>query len=61
MNLSHSRIGKGVRLIIYNKLNNKFLADAIKKEKKTELLEEVSFLEEINNYRFCYDPSSGIY
>lgn len=51
------RIGKGIRLIIYNKLNNKFLTDMVKKAKKTELLEDVSFLEEINTTILTVYPS----
>ncbi len=56
-NLSRVRVGKGIRLIIYNKLNNKFLVDLLKKVKKTELLEEVSFLEEINTTILTVYPS----
>ena len=56
-NLNSARIGKGIRLIIYNKLNNKFLTDMVKKAKKTELLEDVSFLEEINTTILTVYPS----
>jgi hypothetical protein len=45
---SLSQIGKGIRLIIYNKLNNKYLIDLLKKENKPELYEEGTFLDEIN-------------
>lgn len=56
-NLSHARLGKGMRLIIYNKLNNKFLTDLLKKEKETELLEDASFLEDINTTVLAVYPS----
>lgn len=56
-NLSRARLGKGMRLIIYNRLNNKFLTDLLKKEKETELLEEASFLEEINTTILTVYPS----
>lgn len=56
-NLSRARLGKGMRLIIYNKLNNKFLTDLLKKEKETELLEEASFLEDINTTILAVYPS----
>ncbi len=57
INLNKAHIGKGIRLIIYNKLNNKFLTDIVKKVKKTELLEDVSFLEEINTTILTVYPS----
>lgn len=47
-NMNRAKIGKGIRLVIYNKLNNKFITDLFKKVRKTELLEEYTFLEEIN-------------
>ena len=56
-NLSRARLGRGMRLIIYNKLNNKFLTDLLKKEKETELLEESSFLEDINATVLAIYPS----
>lgn len=56
-NLSRAHIGKGIRLIIYNRLNNKFLMNLLKKEKETELLEEASFLEDINTTVLAVYPS----